>query len=125
MLELKNFSGIITNSSSEVYVFDKGFEKFFENYKGDLNFIHLDSENSIEKSMKFQTVQTKLLEYCDIFCKSWKNLEDHEKQEVKNRLLGKTFLFNYKSDPEENKFWYPSKEECDLLKNKYSECYVD
>lgn len=47
MLELKNFSGIITNSSSEVYVFDKGFEKFFEEYKGDLNFIHLDSEDSI------------------------------------------------------------------------------
>ena len=124
MLELKNFSGIITNSSSEVYVFDKGFEKFFENYKGDLNFIYLDSEDSIEKSMKSQTSQTKLLEYCDIFCKSWENLEDHEKQEVKNKLLGKTFLFNYKSDPEEDKFWYPSKEEYDLLKNKYSECYV-
>ena len=32
MLELKNFSGIITNSSLEVYVFDK-------EYKGNLNFI--------------------------------------------------------------------------------------
>ena len=124
MLELKNFSGIITNSSSEVYVFDKGFEKFFEEYKGDLNFIHLDSEDSLEKSMKSQTAQTKLLEYCDIFCKSWENLEDHEKREVKNKLLGKTFLFNYKSDPEEDKFWYPSEEERNLLKDKYSECYV-
>ena len=124
MLELKNFSSIITNSSSEVYVFDKGFEKFFKKYKGDLNFIHLDSEDSIEKLMNSKTSQTKLLEYCDIFCKSWENLEDNEKQEVKNKLLGKTFLFNYKSDPEEDKFWYPSKEEYDLLKNKYSECYV-
>lgn len=124
MLELKNFSGIITNSSSEVYVFDKGFEKFFEEYKGDLNFIHLDSEDSIEKSMKSQVVQTKLLEYCDIFCKSWENLEDNEKQEVKNKLLGKTFLFNYKSNLEEDKFWYPSEEEHNLLKDKYLECYV-
>lgn len=38
--------------------------------------------------------------------------------------MGKTFLFNYISSPEESKWWYPEEEESKMLDGKYIENYV-
>jgi hypothetical protein len=126
MLELKNITGIITNSSSEVYVFDNLNEDFMEmikSYTGDLNFIVLRSKEDVNKVMTSPTAQEKLLEYCDLPV-GWLNLDETKKEEAYTKLLGKTFLFNYLSDPEESKFWYPEAEEHELIKDKYIETYV-
>ena len=69
MLELKNMSGVITNSSSEVYVFDNmdsEFSKFIKDYSGELNFLKLSTKEDIERIMTSQVAQEKLLEYCDL-----------------------------------------------------------
>lgn len=126
MLELKNISGIITNSSSEVYVFDnlnEDFKKMIENYSGDLNFIALESKEDVEKTMTSPVAQEKLLEYCDLPV-GWLNLGDEQKELAYQKLIGKTFLFNYISSPEESKWWYPEEEESEMLKGKYIENYV-
>lgn len=126
MLELKNISGIITNSSSEVYVFDnlnEDFKKMIENYSGDLNFIVLRSKEDIEKTMTSPVAQEKLLEYCDLPV-GWLNLGEEQKKIAFQKLVGKTFLFNYISSPEESKWWYPEEEESEMLKGKYIENYV-
>lgn len=126
MLELKNMSGIITNSSSEVYVFDnlnKDFRKLIKSYSGDLNFIVLESREDIEKVMTSPVAQEKLLEYCDLPV-SWLNLGEEQKEIAFQKLVGKTFLFNYISSPEESKWWYPEEEESKMLEGKYIETYV-
>lgn len=126
MLELKNISGIITNSSSEVYVFDnlnEDFKKMIENYSGDLNFIVLKSKEDVEKTMTSPAAQEKLLEYCDLPV-GWLNLGEEQKENAFQKLIGKTFLFNYISSSEESKWWYPEEEESEMLKGKYIENYV-
>lgn len=126
MLELKNISGIITNSSSEVYVFDnlnEDFKKMIESYTGDLNFIVLRSKEDVEKTMTSPVAQEKLLEYCDLPV-GWLNLEEEQKEITYQKLIGKTFLFNYISSPEESKWWYPKEEESEMLEGKYVETYV-
>lgn len=125
MLELKNISGIITNSSSEVYVFDnlnEDFREMIESYSGDLNFIVLESKEDVEKVMTSPVAQEKLLEYCDLPV-GWLNLGDSQKEIAFQKLVGKTFLFNYISSPEESKWWYPE-EESKMLEGKYIETYV-
>lgn len=82
MLELKNISGIITNSSSEVYVFDnlnEYFRNMIESYSGDLNFIVLESKEDVEKVMTSPVAQEKLLEYCDLPV-DWLNLGEEQKE---------------------------------------------
>ena len=69
------------------------------------------------------TAQEKLLDYCDI-SGSWLYLDNEQKNQVYQKLLGKTFLFNYISDPEESKWWFPNKEEQNLINDKYEETYV-
>lgn len=126
MLELKNISGIITNSSSEVYVFDnlnKDFKKMVEGYTGDLNFIVLKSKEDVEKTMTSPTAQEKLLEYCDLPV-GWLNLREEQKELAFRKLIGKTFLFNYISSPEESKWWYPGEDESKMLEETYIETYV-
>lgn len=126
MLELKNISGIITNSSSEVYVFDnlnEDFKKMIENYSGDLNFIVLKSKEDVEKTMTSPVAQEKLLEYCDLPV-GWLNLGEEQKKLAYQKLIGKTFLFNYISSPEESKWWYPEEKESKMLEGKYIENYV-
>lgn len=126
MLELKNISGVITNSSSEVYVFDnlnEDFKKMIENYTGDLNFIILESKEDVEKTMTSPAAQEKLLEYCDLPV-GWLNLGDQQKEIAFQKLVGKTFLFNYISSPEESKWWYPEEDESKMLEGKYIETYV-
>ena len=126
MLELKNISGIITNSSSEVYVFDnlnEDFKKMIESYTGDLNFIVIKSKENVEKTMTSPVVQEKLLEYCDLPV-GWLNLGNEQKEIAYQKLIGKTFLFNYISSPEESKWWYPEEEESEMLDGKYIENYV-
>lgn len=126
MLELKNISGIITNSSSEVYVFDnlnEDFKKMIESYSGDLNFIVLNSKEDIGKVMTSPVAQEKLLEYCDLPV-GWLNLEEEQKEIAYQKLMGKTFLFNYISSPEESKWWHPEEEESKILEGKYIETYV-
>lgn len=126
MLELKNISGIITNSSSEVYVFDnlnEDFKKMIESYSGDLNFVILKSKEDIEKIMTSPAAQEKLLEYCDLPI-GWLNLVEEQKRVAYQKLIGKTFLFNYISSPEESKWWYPGEEELKMLEGKYIETYV-
>lgn len=126
MLELKNISGIITNSSSEVYVFDnlnEDFKKMIESYSGDLNFIVLNSKEDIGKVMTSPVAQEKLLEYCDLPV-GWLNLGEEQKELAYQKLIGKTFLFNYISSPEESKWWYPGEEESKMLEGKYIETYV-
>lgn len=126
MLELKNISGIITNSSSEVYVFDNLNEQFkdmIKSYTGDLNFIVLESKEDVDKTMTSPTAQEKLLDYCEI-SGSWLYLKDEQKDLAYQKLLGKTFLFNYASEPEESKWWFPNKDEQKLISGKYKEIYV-
>lgn len=126
MLELKNISGIITNSSSEVYVFDnlnEDFKKMIEDYTGDLNFIVLKSKEDIEKVMTSPVAQEKLLEYCDLPV-GWLNLGEEQKELAYQKLIGKTFLFNYTSSPEESRWWYPEEEESKMLEGKFIETYV-
>lgn len=126
MLELKNISGIITNSSSEVYVFDnlnEDFKKMMDGYTGDFNFIVLRSKEDVEKTMTPPVAQEKLLEYCDLPV-GWLNLGNEQKEIAYQKLIGKTFLFNYISSPEESKWWYPEEEESEMLDGKYIENYV-
>lgn len=126
MLELKNISRIITNSSSEVYVFDnlnEDFKKMIESYTGDLNFIVIKSKEDVEKTMTSPVVQEKLLEYCDLPV-GWLNLGNEQKEIAYQKLIGKTFLFNYISSLEESKWWYPEEEESEMLDGKYIENYV-
>lgn len=108
MLELKNMSGVITNSSSEVYVFDNmdsEFSKFIKDYSGELNFLKLYTKEDIERIMTSQVAQEKLLEYCDLPV-GWLGMSQENKEIAYQKLLGKTFLFNYTSNPEESKYWY-------------------
>ena len=109
MLELKNMSGVITNSSSEIYVFDNmdsEFSKFIKGYSGELNFLKLSTKEDIERIMTSQVAQEKLLEYCDLSV-GWLGMSQENKEIAYQKLLGKTFLFNYTSNPEESKYWYP------------------
>ena len=127
MLELKNMSGVITNSSSEVYVFDNmdyEFSKFIKDYSGELNFLKLSTKEDIERVMTSLVAQEKLLEYCDLSV-GWLGMSQENKEIAYQKLLGKTFLFNYTSDPEESKYWYPSEEDYDVLKGlNAKEVYV-
>ena len=127
MLELKNMSGVITNSSSEVYVFDNmdsEFSKFIKDYSGELNFLKLSTKEDVDRIMTSPVAQEKLLEYCDLPV-GWLGMSQENKEIAYQKLLGKTFLFNYTSDPEESKYWYPSEDDYEVLKGlNAKEVYV-
>lgn len=126
--KIKSISDLITNSSSEVYIFtvSEKILEFLKNYTGNLEFILVQDKESLLKIMtdtKLIEAQEKISDYCDANIHELSRARAGQIPEIFERSYGKIFLFSEKGYSQ-IRDWYISDTDYELIKIFPHENYI-